>query len=184
MVARTRRSSIKPQPQPVAEIIQGPGKVPIKLQVNGSAYWLEVEPRRTLLDALRLDLHLTGTKKVCDMGECGACTVILDGQAFYSCLLLAVECEGHEIMTIEGLSKGDQLDPIQQAFVDEDGFQCGYCTPGQIMSTKALLDTNPDPSPDDIQQALAGNLCRCGAYKRIFTSAQSAAKSYSKHKNK
>jgi xanthine dehydrogenase YagT iron-sulfur-binding subunit len=163
----------------MAQSVYGPGKVPVKLQVNGSFYTLEVEPRRTLLDVLRDDLCLTGTKKVCDMGECGACTVLLDDKAVYSCLLLAIECEGHQILTIEGLSNGNDLDPIQQAFIDQDAFQCGFCTPGQIMSIKALILKNPDPTPEEIRTAVSGNLCRCGAYSRIFAAAEAAAQAHS-----
>jgi aerobic-type carbon monoxide dehydrogenase small subunit (CoxS/CutS family) len=123
-----------------------------------------------------MDLHLTGTKKVCDKGECGACTVILDGQAVYACLILAIECEGHEIVTIEGLSDGQHLDPVQQAFIEYEGFQCGFCTSGQIMSVKALLGNSPDPGEEDIRMAIAGNICRCGAYSRIIEAAKAAAK--------
>src|SRR5207247_342844 len=126
------------------------------------------EPRRTLLDALRGDLQLTGTKKVCDMGDCGACTVLVDGRAMYSCLLLAVDCEGRQITTVEGLSRDGQLDPIQEAFVEADAFQCGFCTPGQVMSLRALLDETPTPSDEEILRAVSGNLCRCGAYLNIL----------------
>jgi aerobic-type carbon monoxide dehydrogenase small subunit (CoxS/CutS family) len=160
------------------EVVKGPGKVAIRLQVNGAVYNIEVEPRRTLLDALRVDLHLTGAKKSCDMGECGACTVLLDGKAVYSCLVLAIECEGHHVLTIEGLSKNNELDPIQRAFVAEDAFQCGFCTSGQIMAVKALLDTNPDPSPEEIRRAVSGNICRCGAYPNIIKAAEVAVKAY------
>lgn len=134
-----------------------------------------VEPRRTLLDLLRHDLGLTGAKKVCDMGNCGACTVMLDGRTVYACLTLAIDCEGREIRTIEGLADGMDLDPVQQAFIEEDAFQCGYCTPGQIMSMRALLDENPDPSDDDIVRAVSGNLCRCGAYAHIARAGRRAA---------
>jgi aerobic-type carbon monoxide dehydrogenase small subunit (CoxS/CutS family) len=165
--------------------VRGPGqarqpyeKAPIQLQVNGALHSLEVEPRRTLLDALRVDLHLTGTKKVCDMGECGACTVLLDHRAVYSCLTLAVECEGRQILTVEGLSDGARLDPIQQAFVEHDAFQCGFCTPGQVMAVRALLERNPSPSPDEVRRAVSGNLCRCGAYLLIFRAAEAAARAY------
>ncbi|MGP8079226.1 MAG: (2Fe-2S)-binding protein [Dehalococcoidales bacterium] len=158
--------------------VYGPGKVHIELDVNGISYPLEIEPRRTLLDALRLDLNLTGSKKVCDMGECGACTVLIDGRAVYSCLTLAIECEGHQILTIEGISEGNNLDPIQQAFIREDAFQCGFCTSGQIMSIKALLDANPEPTPDEIRRAVSGNICRCGAYPHIFKAAAVAAETY------
>ena len=149
-------------------------RVPVTLWVNGAEYPLYLEPRRTLLDALRHDLALTGTKKVCDMGNCGACTVIVDGQAMYSCLLLAVDQEGREIRTIEGLSRDGQLDPVQQAFIQEDAFQCGFCTPGQIMSLRALLDDNPQPAEDEIVRAVTGNLCRCGAYRNIIEAGKVA----------
>lgn len=158
--------------------VRGPGKVPIELQVNGSSYYLHAEPRQTLLDVLRFDLNMTGTKKVCNMGECGACTVLMDGKAVYSCLILAIECEGHQILTIEGLSKGQKLDPVQRAFIDEDAFQCGFCTSGQEMAVKALLDHNPNPTPDEIRRAISGNICRCGAYPHIFKAAAAAAKAY------
>jgi xanthine dehydrogenase YagT iron-sulfur-binding subunit len=160
------------------EAVRGPGKVPIRLEVNGSSYDIEVEPRRTLLDALRHDLKLTGTKKVCNMGECGACTVLINGKAVYSCLTLAIECEGQRIVTIEGLSRNGKPDPIQQAFIDEDAFQCGFCTSGQLMSVKALLDANRDPTPEEIRRAVSGNICRCGAYPHIFKAAAAAAKVY------
>jgi aerobic-type carbon monoxide dehydrogenase small subunit (CoxS/CutS family) len=134
-----------------------------------------VEPRRTLLDLLRHDLGLTGAKKVCDMGNCGACTVMVDGRTVYSCLTLAVDCEGKEIRTIEGFADGMNLDPVQQAFVEEDAFQCGYCTPGQIISMRALLDENPDPTDEEIIRAVSGNLCRCGAYAHIARAGRRAA---------
>lgn len=148
--------------------------VPVSLTVNGEVHHVMVEPRRTLLDLLRHDLHLTGAKKVCDMGNCGACTVIVDDRAMYACLLLAVDCEGRSVRTIEGLADGVTLDPVQQAFVEEDAFQCGYCTPGQIMSTRALLDENPQPTDDDIVRAVSGNLCRCGAYAHIARAGRRA----------
>ncbi len=172
------RKKIRLQQPVFPQTALGPGKVPIRLRVNGSLYTLEIEPRRTLLDALRVDLGLTGTKKVCDMGECGACTVLIDGRAVYSCLTLAVECEGREILTIEGLGDGQHLDPIQQAFIDEDAYQCGFCTPGQVMAVKALLETNVNPTRDEIRRAVSGNICRCGAYPHIFRAAESAAKAY------
>jgi xanthine dehydrogenase YagT iron-sulfur-binding subunit len=145
------------------------------LQVNGVERTLLVEPRRTLLDALRASLGLTGTKKVCDMGTCGACTVLLDGRATYACLLLAVECAGREVTTIEGLGEGDALDPLQRAFVEADAYQCGFCTPGQIMSLRALLDETPHPSDEAIMRAVSGNLCRCGAYRHILEAGRIAA---------
>ena len=139
----------------------------VSFRLNGDERTLAVEPRRTLLDALRVDLSLTGTKKVCDMGDCGACTVLVDGRAVYSCLTLAVDCEGRDITTIEGLAHGNELDPVQRAFVEADAYQCGFCTPGQIMSVTALLSEQRAPSEDEIRRAVSGNLCRCGAYVGI-----------------
>lgn len=138
-------------------------------------YTLTVEPRRTLLDALREDLRLTGAKPGCNMGQCGACTVLLDGEAVYSCLLLAIECQGRAITTIEGLAHGDTLDPVQQAFIDHDALQCGFCTPGQVLALKALLLRNQQPSDEEIERAMSGNLCRCGAYPKIMAAARSLA---------
>jgi xanthine dehydrogenase YagT iron-sulfur-binding subunit len=145
------------------------------LRVNGAEHRVLVEPRRTLLDTLRTDLQLSGAKKVCDMGTCGACTVLVDGQAMYSCLLLAVECEGQAITTVEGLANGEELDPVQRAFVEADAYQCGFCTSGQIMSMRALLNQNPSPSDDEIMRAVSGNLCRCGAYRNILEAGRIAA---------
>ena len=168
----------------VRETLNGPGKVPVELNINGGAYNVEVEPRRTLLDVLRYDLHLTGTKKVCDMGECGACTLLMDGKAVYSCLILAIECEDRRITTIEGLSTGPDLDPLQQAFIDEDAFQCGFCTSGQIMAARALLDNNAAPTAEEIKRAVSGNICRCGAYPHIFKAVAGAAKTRNGKNNK
>ena len=151
----------------------------VSLRVNGIDQRLAVEPRRTLLDALRHDLELTGTKKVCDVGDCGACTVIVDGRAMYACLLLAVDCAGREITTIEGLGdpSGDpaRLDPVQRAFIETDAFQCGFCTPGQIMSIRALLNENDTPDDAAIERAQTGNLCRCGAYQNLRRAGRRAA---------
>jgi xanthine dehydrogenase YagT iron-sulfur-binding subunit len=147
----------------------------ITLSVNGNATPLAIEARRTLLDVLREEIGLTGTKKVCDMGDCGACTVIVDGRAMYACLLLAVDCAGREIKTIEGLARGQTLDPVQEAFIRCDAFQCGFCTSGQIMSLRALLDANPDPTDAQILRAVTGNLCRCGAYRNILAAGRLAA---------
>jgi len=165
--------------QKVAKVLT---KVPVRLNVNGSEYALEIEPRRTLLEVLRLDLNLTGTKMVCNMGECGACTVLIDGKAAYSCLTLAVDCANRKILTIEGLSHGEVLDPIQQAFIEQDAFQCGYCTPGQIMAVKALLEHNENPDKEEIRTALSGNICRCGAYPAIIRAAESAVNTYRSRK--
>jgi xanthine dehydrogenase YagT iron-sulfur-binding subunit len=149
--------------------------LPVMLSVNGSRYPLLIEPRRTLLDALRHDLGLTGTKKVCDVGDCGACTVIVDGRTMYSCLLLAVDCDDREITTIEGLASGNELDPVQEAFIRQDAFQCGYCTSGQVMSVRALLDAHPEPTDEQILRSVTGNLCRCGAYSNILAAGRLAA---------
>jgi len=146
----------------------------IVLSVNGTGHALALEPRRTLLDAIRHDLGLTGTKKVCDMGDCGACTVLVDGRAVYACLLLAVDCAGRRVTTIEGLG-GERLDPVQEAFVRADALQCGFCTPGQIMSLRALLDGTAEPTDAEILRAVSGNLCRCGAYANILRAGRLAA---------
>jgi xanthine dehydrogenase YagT iron-sulfur-binding subunit len=148
----------------------------ISLSVNGVERALEVEPRRTLLDALRENLGLTGAKPGCEMGNCGACTVLLDDEAIYSCLALAVECQGRAITTIEGLTQGDALDPIQQSFIAHDALQCGFCTPGQVLAMKSLLDRNPHPDDEEINRAMSGNLCRCGAYPKIRAAARALAR--------
>jgi xanthine dehydrogenase YagT iron-sulfur-binding subunit len=147
----------------------------IDLQVNDVRHTLALEPRRTLLDTLRHNLQLTGTKKVCDMGDCGACTVLVDGQAMYACLLLAVDCEGRAITTIEGLAHHEELAPVQRAFIEADAFQCGFCTAGQIMSLHGLLNQTPNPTNEQILRAVTGNLCRCGAYSHILEAGRLAA---------
>ncbi len=149
----------------------------LDLRVNGKPYAVNVEPRRTLLDALRHDCGLTGTKKVCDMGNCGACTVILDGRTVYACLVLAAECENQSVTTIECSDQDEApwLSALQQAFIDHDAFQCGYCTPGQLMSLSALFSKNSTPDEQAITDAVAGNLCRCGAYRHILKAASAVA---------
>ena len=147
-------------------------KVPLTLKVNGTKHKLSVEPRTTLLDLLREQLHLTGTKKGCDYGQCGACTVHVDGQRVNSCLSFAVMHEGQEISTIEGLANGDKLHPMQEAFVKHDGFQCGYCTPGQIMSAVACVREGCAGSEGEIREYMSGNICRCGAYANIVAAIQ------------
>lgn len=142
-------------------------KMPVNLEINGKKMQLSIEPRVTLLDLLREQLALTGTKKGCDHGQCGACTVHVNGQRINSCLTLAVMQEGKKITTIEGLSNGDQLHPVQEAFIRHDGFQCGYCTPGQIMSAVACLREGHAGSPEQIREFMSGNICRCGAYDNI-----------------
>jgi carbon-monoxide dehydrogenase small subunit len=143
-------------------------RVPIQLKVNGMAYKMEVEPRRTLLELIREDLELTGTKEGCGLGECGSCTVLLDRKPIKSCITLAVQANGREVTTIEGLEKADgTLHPLQQAFIDHGAIQCGFCTPGMILSAKGLLDENPRPTELEVRQAIAGNLCRCTGYQKI-----------------
>jgi xanthine dehydrogenase YagT iron-sulfur-binding subunit len=149
----------------------------ITLHINGREHHLLVEPRWTLLYVLREKIGLTGTKEGCGRGECGACTVLVDDIPRYACLTLAVEAEGAAVTTVEGLLRGEDLGPVQSAFVEEDAYQCGYCTPGQIMSVEGLLRKNPEPSIEQIRTAVSGNLCRCGAYSHIFKAAARAAKS-------
>jgi xanthine dehydrogenase YagT iron-sulfur-binding subunit len=147
--------------------IYGPGKVPVELIVNGRKYALQLEPRVTLLDALRDQLEITGAKRVCDRAECGACTVMIENKAVYACSVLAIEAQGKTITTVEALMQGETLHPIQQAFVDNDASQCGFCTPGFVVAFKAVLDKYPDATPEQIRHGLSGNLCRCGTYHGI-----------------
>jgi xanthine dehydrogenase YagT iron-sulfur-binding subunit len=156
--------------------ILGPGKVPVQLTINGKKHSLEVEPRVTLLDALRDRLDITGAKRVCDRGECGACTVLLDNKSVYACSILAIDAQGKAITTVESLTQAGQLHPVQQAFVDNDASQCGFCTPGFVVSAKHLLDRHPDPTPDEIRRGLSGNLCRCGTYVGIRGAIAQAAR--------
>lgn len=153
----------------------GPGAVPVTLRVNGQGLQLQLEPRVTLLEALRNHSNHTGAKEVCDRATCGACTVLMDGLPIYSCSRLAIEAQGHEITTVEGLAKDGQLSPVQRAFVEQDALMCGYCTPGFVMSVTALLGQNPKPSLEQVKHACAGNLCRCGTYPRILQAAFKAA---------
>ncbi len=148
----------------------------ITISVNGKECELQVKPWATLLDVIREDLGLTGTKEGCGMGECGACTVIMDGQIVNACLILAVEANGKTITTIEGLSNGEELHPIQQAFVEIGGLQCGFCTPGMVLSTKVLLDRNHNPTDEEIKKGLEGNFCRCTGYTKIIESVKDAAR--------
>lgn len=162
-------------------IQSGPGEMEvfsskrIALTVNGKKFGFETEPGETLLQVLRDRLRLTGTKRTCNRGECGGCTVLLDGKPVYSCHILAIQAEGKDILTVEGLASGDKLHPVQQAFIDKDGYQCGFCTPGFIMSSVALLNTNKQPSLDEIKAGLAGNLCRCGNYQKIHAAVAAAS---------
>jgi carbon-monoxide dehydrogenase small subunit len=147
----------------------------ISLTINGEYEQVDVPSNLTLLQMLREKLALTGTKNGCMAGECGSCTVLLNGEPVNSCMVLAVECQGANILTVEGLAKDGVLDPVQQAIIDHNGVQCGYCTPGILISSRALLDRNPDPSEDDIREALVGNLCRCTGYLRIVDAVKDAA---------
>ncbi|HYV04475.1 MAG TPA: (2Fe-2S)-binding protein [Blastocatellia bacterium] len=156
--------------------VYGPGKVPLALTVNGKKYAAEVEPRVTLLEALRGELDLTGSKRVCDRATCGACTVIVDGKPAYSCTVLAIEAQGKAVTTVEGLMQGDKLHPVQQAFIDNDAQQCGFCTPGFVVACKAFLDKNPNPTAEQVQRGLGGNLCRCGTYVGVRAAVAQAAK--------
>jgi xanthine dehydrogenase YagT iron-sulfur-binding subunit len=150
-----------------ARVLRGPGEEPVALSINGATYVVELEPRVSLLDALREHLQLTGSKKGCDQGTCGACTVWIDNQRVLACLTLAMAAEGHEVTTIEGLAPDGEEHPMQQAFVEHDAFQCGYCTPGQIMSAVALLREGNASTDEDIAEFMSGNLCRCAAYPNI-----------------
>jgi xanthine dehydrogenase YagT iron-sulfur-binding subunit len=154
----------------------GPGKVPVALTVNGNQLRAQLEPRITLLDALRDQFDLTGAKRVCDRGTCGACTIHMDGKAVYACSILAIDAQGRQITTIEGLGEPGKLHPIQQAFVDNDAQQCGFCTPGFVMATKAFLDQHPHATADEIKTGLGGNFCRCGTYAGIKAAVLQVAK--------
>lgn len=156
--------------------VYGPAKVPLKLSINGKTYTAEVEPRVTLLEALRNELDITGAKRVCDRATCGACTMIVDGKPVYSCSMLAIEAQGKSITTVEGLMQGETLHPVQQAFIDNDAQQCGFCTPGFVVASKAFLDKHPNPTPAQVQKGLGGNLCRCGTYIGVRAAVAQAAK--------
>lgn len=157
-----------------AERELGPDAVPVTLRINGATHTLRIEPRLTLLEVLRLHAGLTGAKEACDRATCGACTVLRDDEPVYACSLLAIEAQGSEITTIEGLARDDRLTALQQAFVDHDGVQCGFCSPGMVMVLTALLRKNPHPTEAEVRAACAGNLCRCGSYPRIFSAALAA----------
>ncbi|HZO87303.1 MAG TPA: 2Fe-2S iron-sulfur cluster-binding protein [Chthonomonadaceae bacterium] len=169
------------EPKPLQEAPAGEtlkkGFLPITLNVNGQAVNMQVEPRTTLLNALRnhADPPITGPKLICDQGACGGCTVLVDGKTAYGCMLLAVDMVGKQITTVEGLAQNGQLNPVQEAFVEKDALMCGFCTPGFVMSVHALLQSNPNPTLDDVKHACAGNVCRCGTYPRVFEAALAAA---------
>ena len=154
--------------------VLGPSDVPVALTVNGKRIDLKIEPRVTLLDALRTRADLTGNKRVCDRGTCGACTMIVDGRTVYACSTLAIEVQGKQIRTVDGLANGNTLHPVQQAFVDTDGLMCGFCTPGFVMATVALLERTPNPTVEQAKKGLDGNICRCGTFVRIMEAALKA----------
>jgi xanthine dehydrogenase YagT iron-sulfur-binding subunit len=156
-------------------VIIGPGLVPVTLRINGTEHKLKIEPRTTLAEALRFELGMTGTKVVCDRGSCSACTVWLDATPVCSCMMLAIDVNDRAVTTIEGLAQGDALHPVQEAFIEHDALQCGFCTPGMIMSCAALLKRNPKPSLEDVKDAVSGNLCRCGTYPKVFDATLAAA---------
>lgn len=171
ILTKDARAAVAGEQVATAAPTSAPGAVPVRLSVNGRAYALELEPRVTLLDALRERIGLTGSKKGCDRGQCGACTVLADGHRVNSCLALAIAYEGAEITTIEGLAKGDELHPLQAAFIEHDGFQCGYCTPGQIVSAAGLL-AEGCPGDLTVRDCMSGNICRCGAYPGIVAAIE------------
>jgi xanthine dehydrogenase YagT iron-sulfur-binding subunit len=151
----------------------GPGEVRVRLTVNGRPVDLMIEPRVTLLDALRMRADMTGNKRVCDRGTCGACTMLVDGRAVYSCSTLAIDVQGKQIRNVDGLARDGKLHPVQQAFCDKDALMCGFCTPGFVMASVALLEHNPNPTPEQIKKGLDGNICRCGTFTRIFEAVSS-----------
>ena len=163
--------------------VVGPGEVPITLQINGKPYKTSVEPRTTLLDTLRHRLDITAAKRVCDRGTCGACTVSVDGKAMYSCTVLAIDAQGRQIQTLEGLSQNGKAHPVSRAFVANDAQQCGYCTPGFVMAAKTFLDHNPNPTYEQVKTGLGGNLCRCGTYMGVRKAVLDAAKEMKGAKN-
>ncbi len=171
-------SAVKPVTEAAAanSNIRGPGEIPISLKINGKSQKVSVEPRVTLLDTLRNRLDITGPKKVCDRATCGACTVLVDGKPTYSCTLLAVEAEGREITTVEGLGTPDKLSAVQKAFINHDAQQCGFCTPGFVTAATAFVREHPNASIDDVRKGLGGNLCRCGTYAGMLLAVSDAAK--------
>jgi len=175
----SRRSFLKtvltkaPDVEAQGAAVAGPGPVPITLNVNGQVRRLEIEPRVTLLDALRMRADLTGNKRGCDRGACGACTMIVDGRTVYACSTLAIDVQGKQIRSVDGLAKNGQLHPVQQAFCEKDALMCGFCTPGFVMASVGLLEKHPNPTPEQIKKGLDGNICRCGTFNRIFEAVSS-----------
>jgi xanthine dehydrogenase YagT iron-sulfur-binding subunit len=174
-VAGTAALGARPVEAVPSPVVGAGDTVPLSLEVNGIARRVAVEPRTTLLEVLRGPLGLTGAKPACERGECGACTVLVNGETRYACMTLALEAEGTQVTTVEGLLDGETLGPVQQAFVEKDGLQCGFCTSGQVMAVEGLLRKHQDPTPDQVREGVSGNLCRCGAYAHIFEAAHRAA---------
>jgi xanthine dehydrogenase YagT iron-sulfur-binding subunit len=174
-VVGTAALGVKPAEDAPASAVAAGEAVTLALRVNGVPRRVAVEPRTTLLEVLRGPLGLTGAKPACERGECGACTVLVDGEPRYACMMLGLEAEGRDVVTVEGLLDGETLGPVQQAFVEKDGFQCGFCTSGQVMAVEGLLRKKKDPTPEEIREGVSGNLCRCGAYAHIFEAAGRAA---------
>jgi xanthine dehydrogenase YagT iron-sulfur-binding subunit len=170
-LATSALSAVEAEAQATSPRAVGPGDVPIRLTINGRTHTLNIEPRVTLLDAVRTRLDLTGSKRVCDRGSCGACTMIVDGRAIYSCSTLAIDSQGKTIRTVEGLSSGTALHPVQQGFCDHDGLMCGFCTPGFVVATVALLEKHATPTPTIARRHLDGNVCRCGTYVGVLQAA-------------
>lgn len=168
------RAQARAETQQDAAII-GPEPAPVSLRINGRAMNLTIDPATTLLEALRWEVQLTGAKSICDRGACGGCSVLVDGKLVASCMMLAVDAIGRDVTTVEGLSRDGQLDAVQQAFVKHDGLQCGFCTPGLVIASRAVLNQNPQPSLEEIKRGLAGNLCRCGTYTNIFNAVLEAS---------
>jgi xanthine dehydrogenase YagT iron-sulfur-binding subunit len=177
LLVGAQTATAAPGPTPAKAGVLGPGAVPITLKVNGKTHRLKLEPRVTLLDALRNELDLTGAKKVCDRGVCGTCTVFVDNKPAYACSMLAIEAQGRAITTIEGIGSADKLSQVMEEFVNHDAQQCGFCTPGFVMACTAFLEKNPNPTLEDIEKGLGGNLCRCGTYAGIREAVLEAAKS-------
>lgn len=155
--------------------VVGPDPIRVTLRVNGKPMETTIDPATTLLEALRVNLDLTGSKEICDRGSCGGCSVLVDGRLTVSCMMLAADAVGAEVTTVEGLAKGDELDPVQEAFINHDALQCGYCTPGLVVASRALLNDNPKPTLDEIKHGLSGNICRCGTYTNVFNAVLEAS---------
>src|SRR5215475_10961609 len=175
LVTAVTTTAAEVEAQTAGPRVVGPDEVPVQLNVNGKQINLRIEPRVTLLDALRMRADLTGNKRGCDRGACGACTMIVDGRTVYACSTLAIEVQGKQIRTVDGLASNGKLHPVQQAFCDKDALMCGFCTPGFVMASVGLLEKNPNATPEQIRKGLDGNICRCGTFSRVFEAVASVA---------